>query len=78
MKAIHTPLETPPEQSSTARDVACSHARAMRAEAKGHYSRLFEKPATPLTRQDEGKLVELGSAMRYEKEREGTLTPRVG
>ena len=78
MKAIHTPLETPPEESAATRAVACSHARAIRAEAKGHYSRLFEKPATPLTREDEGKLVELGSAMRYEKEREGTLTPRVG
>ena len=72
------PLETSPNEHETFEQTSCSHARAMRAEAKGHYSRLFEKPTTPLTREDEGKLVELGSAMRYETEREGTLTPRVG
>ncbi|HEX8078516.1 MAG TPA: peroxidase family protein, partial [Chthoniobacterales bacterium] len=64
--------------SSPAQAATCSHARAMRAEAKGNYSRLFPKPATPMTPADEPKLIELGSAMRYETEREGTLTPRIG
>jgi heme peroxidase len=50
----------------------------MRAEPKGFYSRLFPKPANPIARDDEEKLIELGNAMRYEVEREGTLTPRVG
>ena len=58
--------------------MACSHARAMRAEPKGFYSRLFPKPANPITKDDEEKLIELGNAMRYEVEREGTLTPRIG
>jgi hypothetical protein len=47
-------------------------------EQKGHYSRLFARPARPVPRDQEEKLVELGRAMRYHVEREGTLTPRVG
>ena len=50
----------------------------MRAEPKGHYARLFAKPAHPITADEEAKLIELGSSMRYEVEREGTLTPRIG
>ena len=49
-----------------------------RSEPRGHYSRLFQKPAAPITRSQEAGLIELGQAMRYEIEREGTLTPRVG
>jgi hypothetical protein len=49
-----------------------------RSEPRGYYSRLFAKPAEPIARSQEAKLVELGSSMRYEVEREGTLTPRVG
>jgi Animal haem peroxidase len=56
----------------------CSHAGMRQATAKGHYSRLFGKPAEPLGAGEEFKLVELGTAMRYGKEREGTLTPRIG
>ena len=78
MSVIDRPLETSVAQSEPSAPAPCSHARAIRAEAKGHYSRLFGKPANPLTRDDEWKLVELGNAMRYEREREGTLTPRVG
>src|SRR2546421_5083730 len=43
-----------------------------------YYSRLFPPPTTPINEKDEEKLVRLGEAMRYEIEREGTLTPRVG
>lgn len=50
----------------------------MRATAKGHYSRLFAKPLLPITAEEESSLIELGRSMRYEVEREGTLTPRVG
>lgn len=72
-------IGTPPEESVSSRQpVACSHARAMQAAPKGHYSRLFPKPAKPIVAEDEEKLIELGNAMRYEVEREGTLTPRVG
>jgi hypothetical protein len=35
-------------------------------------------PANPIADKDEDKLVALGNAMRYETEREGTLTPRIG
>jgi hypothetical protein len=49
-----------------------------RSQPKGYYSRLFGRPAKPITESQEEKLVELGHAMRYEVEREGTLTPRVG
>jgi hypothetical protein len=70
---------TPPKKFlAPGQATACSHARAVRAEPKGYYSRLFPKPTNPLTRHDEEKLIELGSAMRYGVEREGTLTPRVG
>jgi hypothetical protein len=48
------------------------------SEPKGHYCRLFEPATQPLTADDEDKLVQLGEAMRYDVEREGTLTPRVG
>lgn len=50
----------------------------MRAEPKGYYSRLFPKPANPIAREQEEALIELGNAMRYDIEREGTHTPRVG
>jgi Animal haem peroxidase len=64
--------ETAPEQTT------CSHARENHSAPKGYYSRLFGPPAQPITSDEEFKLVELGSAMRYGREREGTLTPRVG
>src|SRR5256885_7243665 len=64
--------ETAPEQTT------CSHARESHSAPKGYYSRLFGPPAQPITCDEEFKLVELGSAMRYGREREGTLTPRVG
>jgi hypothetical protein len=57
--------------------MTCAHAQ-INSQPKGYYSRLFGKPAEPITRTDEPKLVELGRSMRYEVEREGTLTPRVG
>jgi hypothetical protein len=50
----------------------------MRAAPKGHYARLFAKPAHAIAADEEAKLIELGSSMRYEVEREGTLTPRIG
>lgn len=56
----------------------CSHARASKSAPKGHYSRLFGKPAHPIAADEEVKLIELGNAMRYGEEREGTLTPRIG
>jgi hypothetical protein len=64
--------ETAPEPTT------CSHARTNHSAPKGYYSRLFGKPVHPITPDEEFKLVELGSAMRYGREREGTLTPRVG
>lgn len=66
------------EPSSPVPGEVCSHARTMRAEPKGHYARLFAKPARPIAADEEEKLIELGSSMRYEVEREGTLTPRIG
>ena len=56
----------------------CSHARTIQATPRGYYTRLFGKTAHPIGVDDEAKLVELGNAMRYEIEREGTLTPRIG
>jgi hypothetical protein len=50
----------------------------MRAEPRGFYSRLFPKPANPIAQDQEEGLVALGNAMRYDVEREGTHTPRVG
>ncbi len=47
-------------------------------QPKGFYSRLFPVPARSLSRSEEEKLIRLGDAMRYNVEREGTLTPRVG
>jgi len=73
MSAISIPQETHPASAP-----ACSHAREIHSEPKGHYSRLFAKPAQPLSNDDEPSLIALGCAMRYEKEREGTLTPRIG
>ncbi|MEY2557534.1 MAG: hypothetical protein QOE34_959, partial [Verrucomicrobiota bacterium] len=58
--------------------MTCAHARMIRSEPKGCYSRLFGKPSDPIPRSQEAKLVALGNSMRYEVEREGTLTPRVG
>src|SRR6476469_3824902 len=57
---------------------ACAHAGMSSTASKGHYSRLFRKPAQPFAPDEEFSLVELGNAMRYTVEREGTLTPRVG
>src|SRR4051812_4777486 len=65
-------------EETISQPAACSHARMPPASAKGHYSRLFRKPAEPIPPDDEFRLVELGNAMRYTEEREGTLTPRVG
>jgi hypothetical protein len=56
----------------------CAHAHMTRLEPRGYYSRLFGKPAEPIPRSEEAKLIELGRSMHYEKEREGTLTPRAG
>ena len=58
--------------------VTCAHAQRTRSEPKGYYSRLFQKPVAPIEKSQEPGLIELGQAMRYGKEREGTLTPRVG
>jgi len=58
--------------------MTCAHARLTHSEPTGWYSRLFARPATPFPRNEEDKLIELGEAMTYEVEREGTLTPRVG
>jgi hypothetical protein len=72
-------IGTPPEESvSPQAPPACGHARTMRAAPKGYYSRLFPKPAQPVPREQEEKLIELGAAMRYTIEREGTHTPRIG
>lgn len=56
----------------------CRHAEAIGANPRGNYSRLFGLPARPIAGSEEHKLVELGNSMRYETEREGTLTPRIG
>ena len=52
--------------------------RMARSQPKGCYSRLFQPPAEPPSKSQEEELIKLGSAMRYDIEREGTLTPRVG
>jgi hypothetical protein len=65
-------------EETTSQSATCSHARIPEAAVKGHYSRLFRKPAEPITPDEELGLVELGNAMRYNDEREGTLTPRIG
>jgi hypothetical protein len=52
--------------------------RMTRSQQKGYYSRLFPLPAEPLAKSEEETLIKLGEAMRYDVEREGTLTPRVG
>jgi hypothetical protein len=65
-------------QESERAELGCVHARIPHSEPKGHYSRLFARPARPVSPHEEGKLIELGHAMRYRVEREGTLTPRVG
>lgn len=68
-----------PDQSPTAPQAArCSHGHAMQAAPKGHYERLFAKPAQPIAADEEAKLIELGNSMRYTVEREGTMTPRIG
>src|SRR5260370_30028 len=56
----------------------CVNKQTIGAQPKGFYSRLFPSPAAPLGVRDEEKLIKLGEAMRYDVEREGTLTPRVG
>ena len=79
MSAIGLPPEKSVQESVSARQgPPCSHARAMRAEPKGFYSRLFAKPANPIARDREEALVALGNAMRYDVDGEGTHTPRVG
>src|SRR6476646_8354876 len=65
-------------QESPSPAIACAHAAMTRASPKGQYGRLFAKPAKPISSDDESKLIELGNAMRYKVEREGTLTPRIG
>src|SRR5438094_747373 len=50
----------------------------MALQAKGHYSRLFPAATRSIANSDEERLIKLGDAMRYDVEREGTLTPRVG
>jgi heme peroxidase len=65
-------------QESKGAEPRCAHARMPHSEPKGHYSRLFARPARPVSPDEEDKLIELGQAMRYKIEREGTLTPRVG
>jgi Animal haem peroxidase len=65
-------------QESAGSEPRCTHEHVTHSEPRGHYSRLFERPAKPVPRNQEDKLIELGKAMSYEVEREGTLTPRVG
>ncbi len=48
------------------------------SQPKGYYSRLFRPHVERVPNGQEEKLIKLGSAMRYDIEREGTLTPRVG
>jgi hypothetical protein len=56
----------------------CPYESQPKLAVEGYYSRLFPPPANPLLAHDEEKLIDLGRAMRYSIEREGTLTPRVG
>src|SRR5256714_700280 len=65
-------------EKTASQPASCSHAQMIRGGAKGHYSRMFGLPRSPINADEEFKLVELGSAMRYGTEREGTLTPRIG
>ena len=69
MNAIH---------QSTGGRPGCAHARSIQSKPRGYYSRLFSRPAHPIPADQEYRLIELGRAMRYGVEREGTLTPRVG
>ena len=79
MTAIGTSVEESVEASVTPHPgPACSHAHALRAEPRGCFSRLFAKAAKPIAPEEEEALIALGNAMRYEVEREGTHTPRVG
>ncbi len=48
------------------------------SQPNGYYCRLFQPPVEPLARDQEEQLIRLGEGMRYDVEREGTLTPRVG
>ena len=66
------------ENASGRAGVTCAHAQMTRSTPKGYYSRLFPKPAAPIEKSQEAGLIELGHSMLYGKEREGTLTPRVG
>lgn len=56
----------------------CAHAPLSQPQPRGCYSRLFARPARPLLRDDEEKLIELGMSMRYQVDRDGTLSPRAG
>jgi hypothetical protein len=66
------------EISATRGATPCRHAPTTGSTPRGHYCRLFGEPGRPIGKDDESKLIELGSAMRYEREREGDLTPRIG
>ena len=68
---------TAPEGTAT-EAVPCRHAQTIGAIPRGNYCRLFGEPAHPIGEDEERKLIELGSAMRYQTELEGTLTPRIG
>ena len=48
------------------------------SQPKGYYCRLVQTPHQPLGENQEEKLLRLGEAIRYDVEREGALTPRVG
>jgi Animal haem peroxidase len=72
------PTAPGPGNSATAVAVPCRHAQAIGAVPRGTYCRVFREPAHPVGEDEERKLVELGSAMRYRTELEGTLTPRIG
>jgi hypothetical protein len=52
--------------------------RIGRSQSQSCYSRLFQPTAERVSKSQEEKLIQLGNAMRYDVEREGTLTPRVG
>jgi hypothetical protein len=72
------PAATGPETSAATDAVPCRHAQTVGATPRGNYSRLFGEPEHPIGEDEERKLIELGNAMRYETELEGTLTPRIG
>jgi hypothetical protein len=79
MGAISTGRKRAAQDPISARQTpGCHHSRALLAEPRGFFSRLFAEPAHPIARDEEQGLIALAKAMRYTVEREGTLTPRVG